>query len=524
MSDAAGTPSISYDPSPIDLRAKIIGILSDTANGCLTELGYFPGLLKKLQELEQTNAHWKKENIKLFHDNQTLAQLARYHVDRSKQPNSGNVSSLEEQVKLLTSQNAELKKKNEGLLASGSSQCSHVPYHQLLADYQQLTVLYRTAMAEIHHLRKVIQVNAGPRSESHSASSPAHPIRSADPRLLQEQHVHPLQVPSLFPGRHPPVADPRNAPYPGHKYIATHIAKSVNYPIASSIRPAPGRPNTMQGPVQQPYSIPNPMTQQMAHSTHAMTTSSSGLHAPFRHPSLTIRTSDPIPPGDTRFSPSTDTHSVQNILSGSPHSIISPISCLPTTRRSAQVPASTSRPPTRPTPSLSPAVQRVNTPVLDFAPYKSLSPPESARIPTPVSSVLETPSVRVASSPLLGTDQLKRAREGIDVGLTDDLGSTKKRARLDDDNAEKEVNDAESDQEIEMDADGLRSITSCICELVETRAEDSEVQICRLCDIRYKNGLIPEVPKPFLRATQDDLVRHMTEEHAEAWETLRRDV
>ncbi|KIL70234.1 hypothetical protein M378DRAFT_67643 [Amanita muscaria Koide BX008] len=84
--------------------------------------------------------------------------------------------------------------------------------------------------------------------------------------------------------------------------------------------------------------------------------------------------------------------------------------------------------------------------------------------------------------------------------------------------------DDESDQEIEVDSDGLRSIASCISELMENSMENPECHVCRLCDIRYKTGVISDAPKPLIGATQEQLVQHLTTEHADAWETLRRDV
>ena len=91
----------------------------------------------------------------------------------------------------------------------------------------------------------------------------------------------------------------------------------------------------------------------------------------------------------------------------------------------------------------------------------------------------------------MGLEQLKRPRENISGDATEDLGSAKKKARLNEDNpvnevvtAEKETNDAEDDseQEIEVDKDGLRSVASCISELVETSTKDPSMQTCRLCE------------------------------------------
>ena len=182
--------------------------------------------MKRLQELEQNNAQWKEENVRLFRDNQALTEVTRYHQDRLKQvnatpDNSGKVASLEERVRSLTIQNAELNKKNDELRASGSSQSSHVPYQQLVVDYQQLAILYRTAKAEIQHLRRqVMQMNATPPSDRpHMVPSQTNLVRVPEPRLPQEHHMPSTQKsplsyipdqgfhnPAMPPGGHIPVS------------------------------------------------------------------------------------------------------------------------------------------------------------------------------------------------------------------------------------------------------------------------------------------------------------------------------
>jgi hypothetical protein len=112
-------------------------------------------------------------------------------------------------------------------------------------------------------------------------------------------------------------------------------------------------------------------------------------------------------------------------------------------------------------------------------------------VATPPSRLPDVLPIEVASSPVLGLEQLKRPRENISGDATEDLGFAKKKARLNEDShvdevvtAEKETNDAEDDseQDIEVDKDGLRSVASCISELVETSTKDPDMQTCRLCE------------------------------------------
>lgn len=221
---------------------------------------------------------------------------------------------------------------------------------------------------------------------------------------------------------------------------------------------------------------------------------------PYSHrPPLNVKTSLSANPGDRPLS-SGHPNDAPFTLFGSPHTPGGRVSFASPTRRNSQ-PSSrpVSRPPTRP-PSqaaaspLSPAVKDAsasNTPRVDFAAYKSLSPSESVEVATPRSGLPDTPSIDVESSPVLGLEQLKRPGENISGDATEDLGPVKKKARLNDDShvdevvtAVKETNDAEDDseQEIEVDKDGLRSVASCISELVETSTEDPKMQTCRLCE------------------------------------------
>ena len=255
--------------------------------------------------------------------------------------------------------------------------------------------------------------------------------------------------------------------------------------------------------------------QQMIVPTHAMVPLPVNT-VPYPHrPPLNIKTSFSTNPGD-RPSPSGHPIDTQNLHFGSPHTPVGRAPYPPAMRRSSHPnsrpvsrPATQSPSRAEPSPSSSAvkSVSATSTPRVNFAPYKSMSPPESVALATPPSGVREALSVEVNSSPVLGLEELKRPRESIGGDATDDLGSAKKKARLDEvslvkeeaekeeaekeeaekeeaEEADKDMADAddESEQEIEVDEDGLRSVASCISELVETSAQDPQVQTCRLCE------------------------------------------
>ncbi len=68
------------DMSDTAIRERVVHILSSTLNGCLREMGYFPGILQLLAELRVENANLTERNGKLHIDNVNLSHL----VERQK--------------------------------------------------------------------------------------------------------------------------------------------------------------------------------------------------------------------------------------------------------------------------------------------------------------------------------------------------------------------------------------------------------------------------------------------------------
>jgi len=134
-----------------DLRSRVVEILAGTVNGCLSELGYFPGMHQRMLELQQVNAKWQSENVNLFQDNQKLARSLREQNERSKVITGSDdqkiraIEALEEKVRGLTEERANLVSKQNEV------------YHRLYSDYTKLSGLYGAAVNEIDQLRKHIQ-------------------------------------------------------------------------------------------------------------------------------------------------------------------------------------------------------------------------------------------------------------------------------------------------------------------------------------------------------------------------------
>ncbi|KDR83890.1 hypothetical protein GALMADRAFT_46450, partial [Galerina marginata CBS 339.88] len=123
-------------------RARIVEILASTANGCLSELGYYPGMPGKLKILEGQNERWREENVKLYQDNQRLVELTRNQnttISLSQIPDLDKlqrITDLMGQVNKLISDNVELRK----VLAK---------YSKLQQDHAQLFELYKAAYDEV---------------------------------------------------------------------------------------------------------------------------------------------------------------------------------------------------------------------------------------------------------------------------------------------------------------------------------------------------------------------------------------
>ena len=64
------------------MKTKVVELLSSTVNGCLSELGYYPGMQEQFQHLLQTNALLQNDNTKLYEDNRALARVVSIQNDR----------------------------------------------------------------------------------------------------------------------------------------------------------------------------------------------------------------------------------------------------------------------------------------------------------------------------------------------------------------------------------------------------------------------------------------------------------
>jgi len=139
---------------PGDLRSRVVEILAGTANGCLTELGYFPGMPQRLKELEQRSIEWQSENVKLYEDNQRLMRILQAQNDRLKLisvPDTQRLNAIQtmgDQLRRLTEERTKLLKENETF---------KIENHRLSSEYHKLSDAYRNTLSEVMHLRNYFQ-------------------------------------------------------------------------------------------------------------------------------------------------------------------------------------------------------------------------------------------------------------------------------------------------------------------------------------------------------------------------------
>lgn len=173
------------------LRSKVINILAGTANGCLSELGYNPGVLQRIAHLEQDIAQHRTDNAKLFEDNQHLARSLRAQAEALKHlsgPEAARIETirqLQAQVARLSSERTDLLRRNEALMASAPVDLG---YQRLLSDYQELSRQYQSALNNITYLQRFVYQNT---NYGRSVQSPSVPQPSL--RAVGASQSQPLQ-------------------------------------------------------------------------------------------------------------------------------------------------------------------------------------------------------------------------------------------------------------------------------------------------------------------------------------------
>ena len=147
--------------STAQTRQKIVEIIAGTANGCLSEVGYLPGMPQRFKELEDQNAQWRLENTKLFQDNASLLELIHQQNERIKEMRAPD---SDKNIRIMEL-NSELQKTRlqRDELARAQSVNNRSPsqlqqdFASLQGDYLRIITGYRSKCAEVERLQHQVR-------------------------------------------------------------------------------------------------------------------------------------------------------------------------------------------------------------------------------------------------------------------------------------------------------------------------------------------------------------------------------
>ena len=181
---------VAYNNS--ETRQKIVEILASTANGCLAELGYFPGMPQKLRELELQNKNWQTENVKLFEDNKRLMGMLNAQNESLKWVKVPDMEKIQ-RIKDLEQENQALRIEREELLRRSIAEGGQ-PLQQGQISYEHSNLLdtYRLAYNEVQRLRAFI------------AQNQQEPIRIGQYHPTPPQNLAQFPMPVASQVLHPP--------------------------------------------------------------------------------------------------------------------------------------------------------------------------------------------------------------------------------------------------------------------------------------------------------------------------------
>lgn len=200
----------------------MVEILALSANGCLQELGYYPGIHGKLEQLEKRAVEWQGENVKLFNDNRRLFAAVNQQkqlIDRLQAEDQRKATTIQH----LKVANAALKKSVEESEAAllkkdvtGSAEFFNRKYESLLKEYQTLSGEHSQT---VKHLAQMERNHRNPTpKQQQQAQQPlkngqqVHQVQSSQQQQQQLQQQRQQQSSTQYPphtvSSHPVVQNP----------------------------------------------------------------------------------------------------------------------------------------------------------------------------------------------------------------------------------------------------------------------------------------------------------------------------
>ncbi|KAJ7682496.1 hypothetical protein DFH06DRAFT_1119728 [Mycena polygramma] len=298
-------------------RSKVIEILSGSANGCLQELGYSPGILEQNRILTDSVAKLQEANKLLLAENTKLKAYTEELKKRADKYQVENVGLYDDNVKLVTDSNA-LRTDCDSLNAELTSLRSILVETQgkdraeILTQYSLLRNHYADAVGQLHRLTRPKSNAASPQP----IASGSHPPREVRPTMVssQQQQQQPRRVsaPQLqslpTPSYAPQPHQHQNVPQPQqhHNVPQPHIPQPRPLPGSSSQphipqpRPFPGSSGQHQ-PQRPTIRTPAQMHMQMVSSQGVPNISAQGRNNVAQHGSplyaSPLHTPTSAPPG-----------------------------------------------------------------------------------------------------------------------------------------------------------------------------------------------------------------------------------
>jgi len=154
------------------LHSKIVEILASTSNGCLTELGYHPGILEKLRQYMTHIQTLEGENAKLYQDNCQLSSHVQLlnervaHLSANQNTQLQQFATMQERLRALETERNKLVHHNQEILIHASSGTSH---HLLSTELERVRAQAARVLQEMTVLKSKYMLLVTGR---HSQTSP----------------------------------------------------------------------------------------------------------------------------------------------------------------------------------------------------------------------------------------------------------------------------------------------------------------------------------------------------------------
>ncbi|KAF7352530.1 hypothetical protein MVEN_01218000 [Mycena venus] len=200
--------------------SRVIEILAGTANGCLQELGYTPGLIERIKHLEEASVKLRSTNEQLYKHTEKLKLYADELKQKCLQYQSENVKLYEDNSKIINDCNG-LREEIINLRAKCvvNEETRGKDVSEILAQYALLKTQYAEAvkalglcaaqintMAVSAAVAQPVQLSSGSREIRPTQVVPSQARRVSAPQLQTQPQPHLVNNQSMRPATLRPAA------------------------------------------------------------------------------------------------------------------------------------------------------------------------------------------------------------------------------------------------------------------------------------------------------------------------------